>query len=203
MKNMAVLSVAFLLIGSSVKSVMSQESIAGLYATGVYDSGQVLPSGTVDPHYNLVGPASPALAIDKNSRWVSPPAGSTWIGPSQGDEYDPVGVYVYTLTFDLTGQDISSAMIWGQWTADNYASVLLNGIDTGVSVGDRDYGSLFDFEIDSGFVGGVNELQFVVNNSPPGDNPTGLLVAELEGVTYPPVLTEVSTWSQIKSLYAK
>jgi hypothetical protein len=197
------MSVTLLVVGLSMKPSISQEFITGLYSTGVDDTSGVLPSGAVDPHYSLSGPATLARSIDKNTRWVSPPTGSTWIGPSQGYEYDPVGVYVYTLTFDLTGQDVSSAIIWGRWTADNYASVLLNDVDTGVSVGDRDYGRLFDFVIDSGFVTGVNELQFVVNNSPPGDNPTGLLVAELEGVTYPPVLTEVSTWSQIKSLYAR
>ena len=58
--------------------------------------------------------------------------------------------------------------------------VLLNGATTGVT-SDGNFGALGNaFTISTGFVAGLNTLDFVVNNAGTGINPTGVRV-ELSG----------------------
>ena len=157
--------------------------IPGLFNTGVDDLGVVLPLGTVDPHYSMTGPVPSAMAINEYHNWITAPPGSRWIGPSDGGQSDPPGEYIYTLTFDLSGFDPASVNISGQWTSDNGSIIRLNGIETSFSVPPIDpFRYLHSFNLTTGFVEGLNTLEFVVTNNPGSmGNPTGLLVAEIDG----------------------
>ncbi|MCD4811268.1 hypothetical protein K8R14_01520 [bacterium] len=158
--------------------------INGLFNTGVDDSGLVLPVGTLEQHYNMTGALSPANVISKHSTWVTPPTGSLWIGPSNGNFSDPVGDYSYILTFDLTGLVPTTAFISGKWSTDNTGVILLNDIDTGIT--QDSFMSLNNFNISDGFVPEINTLEFIVTNRPGSStNPTGLLVANLTGQASP------------------
>ena len=165
--------------------------ILGLYNTGVDDLGQVLPIGTIDPHYQVSGEASVAYVIPLPTTpggfpWVPAPAGSAWIGPNPNDPWpnDPEGDYHYVLsvTFNLTSAQAASASVSGLWASDNSTQLYLNGADTGFNTDLNEFSTLASFDVTSGFVVGVNNLDFVVNNAEGGfngGNPSGLLVADM------------------------
>ncbi len=92
----------------------------------------------------------------------------------------PITPYVYRrLTFDLTGLDPTTASISGTGSADDSAIIRLNGNATGQTF--PAFNVLSTFSITSGFIAGVNTLDFVVSNGGAGPNPTGLLVNSLSG----------------------
>jgi len=151
--------------------------------------------GSVDPHYSLSSSADPYFPAPGAAIVANPPAGawvpntvtSKWISPSanqsqtEEDGGNADGYYIYKTTFDLTGLDPGSASITGQWATDNNGLIKLNGSITGQTTGIEDFGGFTPFSISTGFVSGVNTLEFVVNNIPgPSVNPTGLRV-EMSG----------------------
>ncbi len=164
--------------------------IPKLYSTGVDDSGNPLGNAVLDPHYTLVFssdeaypgpdaftltpgfPVGPWLAEGPSSRWIAP-------RPQQGTGNNE-GDYIFRTTFDLTGFDPAKARIAGKWAVDNSGlDVLLNGVSLGI-VNSTGFGGFSDFTIESGFIEGVNSLDFHMNNAPAGVNPTGIRV-ELTG----------------------
>ena len=81
--------------------------------------------------------------------------------------------------FDLTGLVPGSAMITGRRATDNSGTMFLNGVNTGNTV--SGFTAFTTFSINSGFVAGVNTLEFIVLNlAGTVGNPTGLRV-ELSG----------------------
>jgi hypothetical protein len=166
--------------------------IPGLFNTGVDESGAVLPDDAVDPHYILTfnpDGGSTEARVEDSTRfpivagpWVANTATSKWIGPRLFTEQSAGGDYVYTLTFDLTGLEAATAIVNGNWATDNGGTdILINGSPTGIT--SPGFGSFTAFTISSGFIDGLNTLQFLVNNSALGY--TGLRV-ELSGVAVPP-----------------
>lgn len=169
--------------------------VTTLFNTGVDDAGAVLADGTVDAHYKLVvNPDSTSSdAIVENSAafpivagpWVANSAGSKWIGP----RFDTVaaaggagvlGDYAYRLTFDLTGLDPATVVITGVWATDNPGpDILVNGVSSGqANAGNFD--AFTPFTIGTGFLAGLNTLDFKVNNLSPGY--TGLRVERIRGL---------------------
>src|SRR5437016_3623537 len=73
------------------------------------------------------------------------------------------GVYQYRTTFDLTGLDPTTAVLNGQWAADNLGLIQLNGVTVPNSAS-QGYRSFTIFSITSGFVQGINTLDFIVTN---------------------------------------
>ena len=164
--------------------------ITGLYNTGVDDSSNALPTGSIDPHYIISNNPDPggtptALVLPLSNGWAANDASSAWIGPptSMVANCWPCsnqGLFTYRLTFSLTGLDPATARIGGQWAADDSgATILLNGVNTGISYDMPAYGALAAFTINTGFVAGLNVLNFVISNS--GEGATGMLVRNLGG----------------------
>lgn len=166
--------------------------VTGLYNTGVDDAGQVLPVTAADPHYQVTflsetGPAYVRAVVYHDAdpgrqAWLTPPAGSAWIGPSAtGSIYpdDPAGMYVYTLRFtlDLGGWGASAFRLQGLWGSDDYSWIQLNGFFTGYERTDWDaFTILREFDL-GGLQAGENVLSFYVWNQ---RGPSGLLVAGLQ-----------------------
>ena len=132
----------------------------------------------------VVATSKPAVWF--SGTWYAPNADQTFLGSSYpaGSGSLP-GDYVYRLTFDLTGLNPSTAVLTGAWTSDNASQVQLNGVGGG-SIGPGAYGSTTAFSFTTGFVAGINNLDFLVNNEdstgqvyggPQGENPTGLHVS--------------------------
>jgi hypothetical protein len=182
------LNVLLALVGGMVPlDIARAASVPGLFNTGVEDTGAVLPAGATDPHYALTSPASGAEVFSSvPSAWMIPPAGARWIGPLDGNQGAAVGSYSYTLTFDLTGLDPVTTVITGALASDNNARILLNGIEIGFSNDSAQFRRLTEFTLETGFQPGLNTLEFLVLNNPgTGQNPSGLLVAELAVVPEP------------------
>jgi hypothetical protein len=179
-----------------------------LFNTGVSDGGTPLPSGAVDPHYTIVsspdgsGPAAlvvidgqfpfpPWLPNSPDSRWIGPIAdGRTAVG-------GPGGNWAYETTFDLSSVDLSTFELTGRLASDNTSKIFLNGVNTGTGAPGGIvccYDHFTAFRITSGFVPGVNRLDFIVHNSDCGPecvNPTGLRV---EYGLFPVVVPEPMTF---------
>lgn len=183
-------------------------AIPTLFSTGKDANNVVLPNeGQVDPHYTIVAaplglydgpeafiaesdgfPIPPWAPNDGQSKWISARAQPG----TNDDSIVPVGTFVYRTTFDLSGFLPSSAILTLSVGADNALNdVLINGQSTGISyVGFNALSG--QFTISSGFVPGINTIDFVTENYPSGDNPAAFR-AVLSGTALPvPKNTELS-----------
>jgi hypothetical protein len=148
-----------------------------LFNTGVDDEGVVLEGAATDPHYTLVesaeaslpGPDAVVTTHIADGYWLAQSEVSKWIAPSPNQSYpgatpcNASGTYVYRTSFDLTGYDPTTLTISGGWAADNSgADIRLNGL--GLSLPAGSYTPLSTFTIASGFLPGVNTLDFVVTD---------------------------------------
>jgi hypothetical protein len=166
--------------------VSARAGMITLYDTGVNAGGTSLPDGTIgDSHYSLTsvpgGTTDIRVRTSAGGYPIPPYIGdsptSAWIGPNNDLQVDgPIGNYTYQTTFNLTGLNPSTASITGQWSSDNNGvKILLNGADTGnPGTSFTQFSSGYaPFNISSGFVPGLNVLDFVVEN---GGGPTALRV---------------------------
>ncbi len=195
---------ALVMVGLLGVTPAAADPISTLYSTGVDDFHNPLPGGSIDPHWELTvspDPAYPgpdAFVLSDSAPLFSnggTPNTSTskWIGPrADGGHNFPrsdctVGCttadYHFETVFDLTGLDPLTAQITGQWSVDDSAIMLLNGVQVasypfiqGVT-----WREFAPFTVTSGFVAGVNTLTVIVNNqfypnSNLRDNATGMQV---------------------------
>jgi hypothetical protein len=169
------------------------EVVPGLFNTGVGDDRIALPSGSVDPHWTIASSPDPAfpgptaivlndvgfpippwLANDEVSKWISPQA-SQGTGNLEGD-------YIYRTTFSVDGFNATTVRVTGEWATDNGGlDILVNGVSSGQR-NDGQFVTWTAFTLTTGFVPGVNTLDFKVNNAPPGVNPTGFRVRGIRAV---------------------
>jgi hypothetical protein len=152
--------------------------IPGLYNTGVDAYGINTQLGTQDEHYALAGPVPEVFSILPHTLWIAAPQGSQWIGRAPGNVAVPAGYYVYNLQFDMTGLDLSTAVIDGKWASDNTSTLFLNGEVKG-AITENAFSALTSFTLTSGFLPGINTLTFRVNNLTA--SASGLLIADLTG----------------------
>lgn len=176
-------------ITSPVATLTVLDRVPGLFNTGVDNQGDPLADGEVDPHYRLTAnpqdPASSDAIVEDSTAfpivsgpWVPNTSSSKWIGPAF-DSNGAGGDYTYSTTFDLTGFDPATARLEGDWATDNVGSdIVLNGNSTGMR-NDAQFAALTHFVITSGFRGGVNTVEFLINNAGAAENPTGLHVTNL------------------------
>lgn len=198
MNKLSNLAIAFALVGLLTRP-LSAVQIPTLFSTGMADAITPLPDNAVDPHYiltqvppgSLFGPST--FVVDSSlyplatNEWLANSATSKWISAQPNQETFPndpgSGNYTFHTTFDLTGFDPATAQISGQWTMDNLGlDLLLNGASTGITALEPDLTNFESFSITSGFVTGLNTLDFVIRNEPyiADPNPMGLRV-ELNG----------------------
>ena len=144
------------------------------------------------------GGTTPAFPFWANSPWAWTPdtASSAWVG-IQAIEYgninekdpgvagtgvtvqDPTGWYDFQIEFNLTAYQAATAVISGSWAVDNDGYIYLNGSQTPFfcDVSPSCYQTMTDFTLTSGFVAGVNYLDFKVYNwAGATGNPVGLNV---------------------------
>ena len=164
----------------------SQGATINIFNTGVSPANTLLAGGSSDSHWQVVsGPgvvaAAPAIVVtnqspfgvyaqDSSSRWI-------WINAAgAGGTGTP---FVFSQTFDLTGLDRSTAVINASWGVDDVGFVRLNGSTSGIGSGalsltpvvESNFRTLNDFTLDSGFLPGLNTLEFVTTDNA---NPGGL-----------------------------
>lgn len=155
-----------------------------IFNTGVNNDGSLAAEGSVDLHYTLIASADPDASQNGPEAFVvqspRPPVyvntpTAQYIAPDPNQNFGECctgGTYTYRTTFDLTGFDPSTANITGIWrTDDNGLNILINGTGTGqTSVVHVDTA----FSVSSGFVSGLNTLDFSINNV---SGPSGLRVS--------------------------
>jgi hypothetical protein len=171
----------FLAMFALVATPLVSASSLAVYGTGVGPGGP-LADGSVDSYYTLTssdpsttGPS--AYVTNQNqlgAKWLPDTSASKWITPNaNGKTSFGRFTYNYTTTFDLTGFNLTTVDLSGELAADDKVALLLNGSKVLGPVGhwNRDTA----FSLTTGFVAGVNTLEFEVSNS--GKGPTGLDVA--------------------------
>ena len=185
--------------------------ITGLYNTGTTDNGGILAkNGATDSHWTITpdatGVTSQAITynVDPNGCTYYCVSDAAWLGVGGGGFQS----YTYSLSFDMTGKDISTASLFGLFGADNEASVYLNGHLLTSYLADHDgsyhsfqaFQGLHDFSADSSdFLAGLNVLSFSVTDY---DAPSALLVTGLGGSANPSehaiaAVPESATWAMM------
>lgn len=190
---------------SLVAGTAVQAAPLALFNTGVDASGTPLTDGVIgDPHYTLVGVPGGTSALRVRTAvggfpippYIGDNAFSAWIGPNNDSIIDgPVGLYDYQTTFSLAGFNASTASIFGGWSTDNNGiKILLNGVDTGnPGTSFVQFATGFaPFSITSGFLAGLNRLDFIVNN---GGGPTALRVEMHGSAALSGGIPEPTTWA--------
>lgn len=165
----------------------------------IHSTGEGLGSGGIlDPNYMLIGGGPygnlpPSLFTTPpflSGGWVAPPTGTQWVNPSGNTLEADNGEYDYQTTFSLAGLNPTTAILTGEFAADNDACISLNGSPTGACTADPcgfqfcGFEELTPFTIGPcpggpncglvGFLPGKNTLDFFVYNLPV--SPTGLVV---------------------------
>ncbi len=169
-----------------------------LYNTGTDAAGNALADiGATDTHYQIFASdhaeyVGNQAVTYRNGGWLANDGDSAWISLSSNGT--PVnGTTTYRLTFDLTGLDHNSATISGDWGVDNNGWIFLNGSDTGFFLDGTQYSSfqaLHAFTLSSGFIAGLNTLDFVVEDE---GVVTGLRVDNLIGSAN--AIPEPASWA--------
>lgn len=164
-------------------------AVSGLFNTGVDNAGVPLAEDVVDPHYGIVFPfAGVAYAATSAGGypvggnfpvWIGDTSTSAWISPFTDTLGPPGQKYSYVTTFTLDPAEVSTFVLCGLWTGDDGGlgdDIWINGISTGLSaIGG--FNSWTPFSITSGFLPGLNTLQFDMVNRGVIDGPTGIRVA--------------------------
>ena len=206
MKKLLLLALISCLSEGALTLNAQDTNIAGLFNTG---QGQPA-AGEPALHYALV--SSPNGATNVFVASAVPGAwntagfpGALWISPmTDGNLGAEVGTFNYRLTFLMENAssqalDPSTAHIQGFWGVDNFGTLKLNGntITTAGSLVDPFDQSGFNnpnaFDITTGFVSGLNTLDFVLENLTAFPNPSGLIVQFTSGTAQVVVVPEPST----------
>lgn len=161
----------------------SSDNHFDLFDTGVDDNGAVLAPGAVDTHWTVDG--APATVQANHPNWLANEAagtvgGSSWISTVPAATNIAPGPYTFEQTFDMNGFNPETGVIVLDIGVDNSVSdIFLNGVSQGLSTGG--FGSFNGpFEINSGFIKGINTLTIVAQNAGTTPNPGGLRVQVLQ-----------------------
>jgi hypothetical protein len=148
----------------------------------VVNTGAGAPVGTADPRYQAG--TGPAYVVQKNSAWVSPPAGAAWISiatNTQGRDQS----YAYRIELTLPSTAVASTtVLTGRAAADNQiTSIRVNNTTVygpfgtylgGGQLPGPGYTAFLPFTIETNsFRVGSNTIDFLVRND---GGPTGLIV---------------------------
>ncbi|MCP4293894.1 MAG: hypothetical protein GY780_18850 [bacterium] len=150
-----------------------QAASINVYGTGLNDAHGLLADGEADTHYKIKGTGANAIAIDPLGTYAPNGPNSRWIWDRQESILDVSSnsgkSLTFVTTFDLAGFNHTTTVLTGKWAADNNGSIWLNGIKTSVAdlVGSAlgNFSSLHSFVINSGFVAGLNTLEFRIENT--------------------------------------
>ena len=184
MRLVKFLSLTGLSAGIALLALPSNAAIISyLFPTGVDSSGAPLGDGVSDPNYYILETESSGVVMNENNipaSWVSHSSNSNWIWEKATGKPADV-TRTFRTTFDLTGLDPNTASISGKWAVDNQGlDILVNGISTGQTTGQTNLGfeELTTFNINSGFVDGLNTLDFVARDV---GRTSGFLVDSISG----------------------
>jgi hypothetical protein len=206
----------------SLCGALSAATSFTLYGTGFTSGGAQVAAGSGDGNWILVsdptvgdGCDTPCVALNVGNNfiplvtdgsdtsfpfpnWLSDSSTSEWISPraSETTDSDPWSAtvpYIYTETFTIPATlNASTAVIAGQWSADNYGNIFVNGnqvtagVDGAIPNNTGEFATFTAFTLDGSATGtenapslhtGSNTLTFeVFNNNAGTPDVTGLNV---------------------------
>jgi hypothetical protein len=170
---------------SALQNAHNGATFSGLFPTGVDNMGLPLGAGAVDPHYTLTStdasfPGPNALVINPlGGGWVANKPTSKWIGPQTNAGGATNKVYTYSTTFTLTGSNVLSASVQGNFSCDDTCVVKLNGTTVINLMNPNAWTTFPAFNLPPGspFIVGTNTLSFAVTNT---GGVTGVHVSKLK-----------------------
>ncbi|WP_374656097.1 PEPxxWA-CTERM sorting domain-containing protein [Phenylobacterium sp.] len=173
---------------------------ASAAAVTVYNTGQgaAAGNGQADAHYTISGSdfgASGQAKTYYNPAYAAEDGDSRWVSYS-GSPFSGVGFTTFQTTFDLTGYDIASAVLSGRWGVDNEGVVLLNGVQIASLSGTlyENFNQLHQFGANSGFLQGLNTLQFVVHDT---GSPMAFRTDDMSLTANVSAVPEPATWAMM------
>ncbi len=103
---------------------------------------------------DLVGPN--VANATNHSNYTQTDIGADWVW---GGNIETVNSAEFTFEFDLTGYDLTTAVLSGQWAVDNTGTISLNGHEIESGSG---FGSIMGYEtdVDAYFVQGINTVTY-------------------------------------------
>ena len=172
---------------------------------GLVNTGAGFSAGQQDNNYQLttlndIGGDFGFVSSNSNwpirGPWLNNTTSSSWLTPTNNaaQSLDPFdnGIYTWSLSFDLSGLDASTASFSGRWAADNLGIARLNGQEISSINGFRNWSS-FDSS-GASFFAGLNTLEFEVTNlAQTRGNPTGVRVEFLSSNIDTVAVSEPST----------
>ena len=161
-------------------------------STGTDTSGSLLPEGAVDPNWTVIKPgatsAVQAFATKGDPIWFPNRNSSRWISSKpDATTSDLPGSYTYRTSFDLTGFDPTTVQLLMQISVDDeLVDVKINNQSLGlkINIAESPFTTSHGLQISSGFISGINTLEFIVVNQNVINNPTGIQ-AQLEFASVP------------------
>ncbi len=142
-------------------------ALAGLLAVAATVSQAatvVSEAGTFAGGTDFVSSGGGALVGAANAAYVPNSATSQWVW----DADLSLSEVTFAHTFDLTGHNHTAAVLSGFWAADNIGFAYLNGIEiASLSFGKGAFNTLNAFGAATGFVEGLNTLEFRILNKGP------------------------------------
>ena len=134
----------------------------GLFGTGVDNSGAPIAPGAPDPHYTNMTTAAPAVAIAYDGYYFPASSTSRWVWQTAEGTPESVEI-VFRTTFVLSAAEVATTSIHGLWATDNVGlNITINNVSTGHEC--LGFGGWTPFTVNTGFVAGVNNLDFLVRD---------------------------------------
>ncbi len=191
------------LAATTMAGSVNAAPIIGLYNTGTDNSNAALGGGdgVVDTHYTVVETGEQARTYYTGS-YAANTASSRWIAVDNQGSLGAglANTSTYRLSFDLTGYNHLTAQISGLAASDDAGVIFLNGVNTGITF--NGYAGLTSFSLASGFIAGINTLDFQVTDL--FGPPTALRVENLVG-SISSIITgvpEPTTWAMMLAGFA-
>lgn len=156
-----------------LSAAFASATMIEVHNTGVDSSDILVSSGAAASFWSLQSIPSGATEVIGSSafRYYNPAyypdtSTSAWVSiTSGGTDASVLGMYVYSLTFDLTGLNPSTALITGLLGTDNEGFIRLNGGSDVATTGYAGFGTATGFTMNSGFLPGLNTIEVGVNNA--------------------------------------
>ena len=156
--------------GTALPSGTGYRAIPDLRDTGTLPGGALAPVRGPDCAYTLISapagiPGGPSrVKVESCGGYANSPY-AQWIGPNDDPcSYKaPIGLYRYRQTFNLTGLDPATAKLDGWCASDGDVQVRVNGV-LATNIG-HSYDKRVYFAVTNGFAAGLNNLDFVVDNT--------------------------------------
>ena len=147
---------------AAAPALAGAQGVTGLFNTGVSAGGTKLNVGDTDPHYTVLENAGAQAIVTNNGAYVQD-ATSAYIWQTASGSPGNV-TRTFRTTFMIgAGYDPLTAVLSGQWSTDNAGlDILINGLSTGNT--SPSFSSFTNFSISSGFLAGMNTLDFVVQD---------------------------------------